>query len=72
MHNVRSLTKRQTLLTTSFPLPAQLLEEREKREKWSKLRERDVATSVMGLQKQLHAEDFEKIFSRKNPRIGER
>ncbi|GMH99168.1 hypothetical protein TrST_g6312 [Triparma strigata] len=50
----------------------ELLEEREKREKWSKLRERDVATSVMGLQKQLHAEDFEKIFSRKNPRIGER
>ncbi|GMI08325.1 hypothetical protein TrLO_g6484 [Triparma laevis f. longispina] len=50
----------------------ELLEEREKREKWSTLRERDVSASVMGLQRQLHAEDFEKIFSRSNPRIGER
>ena len=46
--------------------------ERKKKEEWKKLRDRDVTKSVMGLKRQLHAEDFEKIFSLKNPRIGER
>ena len=46
--------------------------DRLKKEKWAELRDRDVTKSVMGLKRQLHAEDFEKIFERRNPRIGER
>ena len=59
-------------LIVSHLVDAHPLQERLKKEKWAELRERDVTQSVMGLKRQLHAEDFEKIFELRNPRIGER
>ena len=43
----------------------------ERREKWRKLRERDVANTILSLRQQLNADDFDKIFDQRNPRIGQ-